>query len=142
MSDRTESIVQILNTRNRTSHASNVVESDNTDPATNDDYTPFALGRVSSRPQMMLVLKKCTGEVTAYAYSLLTKVHAIDPSKGFTLTFGDAKIQIDGNNLSQLFSYVCQHRAVEIIEADRSTLFQLKNETLVSTISASSLLDK
>lgn len=125
MNGRTESILQLLNNRPRTGQAAGSVEEEATgysETSSAEEYTPFALGRVSNRPQMMLLLRQCTGEVTVYPYSLLLQMHSKDPSKEFTMTFGDHKVQIEGENLTPLFNYLCQHRATEIVEASRAEL--------------------
>ncbi|MFN8709744.1 MAG: hypothetical protein ACK50J_23980, partial [Planctomyces sp.] len=138
MSGRTESILQLLNNRTRAGQSAGSVEEEATEYGENpsaEEYTPFALGRVSRRPQMMLLLRQCTGEVTVYPYSLLMQIHSQDPSKGFTLTFGDHKVQIEGENLTHLFNYVCQHRATEIVEAGRAELLTAAVEAVVTRLS-------
>lgn len=137
MNGRTESILQLLNNRPRGGQNTGSVEEEATgydEAASTDEYSPFALGRVSRRPQMMLLLRQCTGEVTVYPYSLLLQIHSQDPSKGFTLTFGDHKVRVEGENLTQLFNYVCQHRATEIVEAGRTVAFTAADGPLVMQI--------
>ncbi len=41
-----------------------------------DEYTAFARRRIGTRPQMMICFRKCFGEVTVFAYSLLTKTRS------------------------------------------------------------------
>lgn len=99
-----------------------------------EEYTAFARGRVGTRPQMMICFRKCSSEVTVFAYSLLTRIHSDNPDRGFSMTFGDNKVTLEGENISPLFDYIRQHRAVEIVEADRTVVMTSKVECVVSRI--------
>lgn len=99
-----------------------------------DEYTAFARGRVGTRPQMMICFRKCSGEVTVFAYSLLTRIHSENSDRGFTMTFGDTKVTLEGENLVQLFDYIRQHRAVEVVEAERTVVMSSEGECVVSRI--------
>lgn len=99
-----------------------------------DEYTAFARGRVGTRPQMMICFRKCTGEVTVFAYSLLTRIHSENSDRGFTMTFGDTNVTLEGENLVQLFDYIRQHRAVEVVEAERTVVMTAEGECVVSRI--------
>lgn len=101
---------------------------------TPDEYTAFAHGRVGRRPQMMVAFRKCSGQVEVFAYSRLTQIRSENPNRGFTLLFGDREVTIEGQELATLFRYLCEHRAVEIIEADRPGLMSIVRGTVVSEI--------
>lgn len=102
--------------------------------ATEQDYSAFARGRVGRRPQMMLAFQKCTGEVEVFAYSTLRRIQSRDPDRGFAINFGDVELTIEGQNLMQLFHYVCEHRAVEIVEAERTVVMSAEGESFVTRI--------
>ena len=91
-------------------------------------------GRVGIRPQMMICFRNCSGEVTVFAYSLLTRIHSENPDRGFTLTFGDTKVTLEGQNLTPLFHYIREHRTVEVVEAERTVVMQTEGECVVSRI--------
>ena len=99
-----------------------------------DEYTAFARGRVGTRPQMMICFRKCSGEVNVFAYSLLTKIHSDNPDRGFAMSFNDTVVRLEGENMLMLFNYIREHRAVEIVEADRTVLMTAEDECVVSRI--------
>ncbi|MCA9038409.1 MAG: hypothetical protein KDA91_24960, partial [Planctomycetaceae bacterium] len=103
---------------------------DTVSPA-DDDYVAFGHGRVGLRPRMMLGFRKCNGQVDVFPYSLLTAIHSDDVDTGFTLTFGPRIVRVEGHKLTQLFRYVCEHRAVEIAESDRTTVMQTDDNAIV-----------
>ncbi|MFN8707501.1 MAG: hypothetical protein ACK526_13455 [Planctomyces sp.] len=102
--------------------------------ATAEEYTAFARGRVGTRPQMMISFRKCTGEVFAFAYSMLTKIYSENPDRGFTLFFSDTQVHIEGEHLLQLFHYLIQHRVIEVVETERAMVFQAGGEYFISNI--------
>ena len=99
-----------------------------------DEYTAFARGRVGTRPQMMICFRKCSGEVNVFAYSLLTKIHSDNPDRGFAISFNETVVRLEGENMLVLFNYIREHRAVEIVEADRTVLMTAEGECVVSRI--------
>ena len=100
-----------------------------------EEYEPFASGRIGNRPQLTLVFRKADHSVHALAYSYLYSITSDNPGMGFALDFTHAKVEIKGRNLERLFQLVCQHRAMEIIEAGRSDDFVTPaSEPLVARI--------
>jgi hypothetical protein len=83
---------------------------------------------------MMICLRKCSGEVIVFAYSLLTRIRSENPDRGFMLTFGETEVRIEGEHLLALFHYLREHRAAEIVEADRSVVMQAEGECVVTRI--------
>jgi hypothetical protein len=104
------------------------------DTTTAEEYTAFARGRVGTRPQMMICFRKCSGEVNAFAYSLLTRIYSENPNRGFSMSFSDTEIRIDGENLLPLFHYVREHRTAEIVEAERAVVMSSEGDCVVSRI--------
>jgi hypothetical protein len=82
----------------------------------------------------MICFRKCSGEVTVFAYSLLTRIHSENPNRGFTLSFHETEVRLEGENMLMLFDYIRQHRAVEIVEADRTVLMTVEDECVVSRV--------
>ena len=135
MATKTDTINDLLEPRSRLAQLTRADARRTDDDTTpTDEYTAFACGRVGTRPQMMICFRKCSGEVTGFAYSLLTKIRSENPDRGFTLTFNDTEVRLEGENLLPLFHYLREHRAVEIVEADRTVLMQAEGECLVSRI--------
>lgn len=99
-----------------------------------DEYTAFARGRVGTRPQMMVCFRKCSGEVKVFAYSLLTKIRSDNPDRGFSMSFHETEVRLEGENLLPLFHYLREHRAVEIVEADRAEMLTAEGECVVTRI--------
>ncbi|MCA9063753.1 MAG: hypothetical protein KDA96_11860 [Planctomycetaceae bacterium] len=119
MSDRPESILQLLQTRHRSPGSGVESEAPRAEEAP-EEYVAFARGRVGARPQMMIAFYRSAGDVTVFPYSLLTRIQCVDPAADVTLVFGGAKVRIEGQNLTQLTQYLCQQRVAEIHEADRA----------------------
>lgn len=100
-----------------------------------DEYEAFAGVRIGNRPQLTLVFTKCTGEVLGFPYANLMQLTSTDVGQGFTLEFAGVEVVIKGRNLARLFRYVCDHRAAEIIEADRAeALLARQGEPVVEEI--------
>jgi len=137
MNSKADSITDLLQPRG---HLAQLARSETrrTDdaPATGsgEEYTAFARGRVGTRPQMMVCFRKCTGEVNVFAYSLLTRIHSENPARGFSMNFGDTKVTLEGQNLTPLFHYMREHRAVEIVEAERTVVMTADGECVVSRV--------
>jgi hypothetical protein len=93
-----------------------------------EEYEPFANGRVGNKPQLTLVFRKADGSVLAIAYSYLCKIQSDNPALGFVMDFAHAKVEVRGRNLERLFQLVCQHKAVEIVEAARNQVFDVSQE--------------
>lgn len=83
-----------------------------------DVYQAMTYGRIGTRPQMCLLLWKASGEVRGFAYADWTGIQSRNIDEGFTMVFGRATVRIGGRNLSELFRYVCNFRAAEVIEID------------------------
>lgn len=118
MSNSNASIKEFLKPQSEVSEIEQIdVVSDTTDGG--GDYVAFAHGRVGRRPQMMIAFRRCCGEVQAFPYSMLRHLQSEEPDRGFCLSFGEVRVTIVGRGLSRLFRYICEHRAVEVVEADR-----------------------
>lgn len=137
MSDDARSITDLLQLRPKFAEIAKPASADS-DDTSEDEYVAFARGRIGRRPQMMITFVKCSGEVEVLAYSRLTRIRSENPDRGFTLTFGEAEVCIEGEQLTPLFHYVREHRAVEVVEADRSVIMESEGECLVSKINSSS----
>ena len=118
MSVRASNIQELLTTRRPVERAV-AVDAHVDKPANQDEFEHTPVGRVSRRPSMMLIIQKCTGEGEAFAYAHLRRVKFDNPDLGFVLMFGDTEVAIIGRNLTQTFHYVCEHRQLELFEADR-----------------------
>ncbi len=106
-------------------------------PESDDDdaLAAFRCGRIGTRPQLMIVFRKSSGEVFAFSYAHLDKIHAHDVSRGFTLDFGDAVVAVAGRNLERLFRCVCDHKAAEIAAEGRAAEFIAEDaEPVVTSI--------
>lgn len=108
-----------------------------THKSTTDDEPEFSVtarGRIGRQPQMMLAFKKCSGEVEVLPYSLLRRIHSSDPDRGFIMLFADVQLTMEGQGLTQLFHYVCEHRALEIVEAERTVALAAAEDGAVTRI--------
>lgn len=90
--------------------------------------------RVSRRAQMMLGFRKCNGEIEVLPYSMLTRIRSEDTSLRMQLTFTHGEVIIEGEQLTRLFHYLCEHRVLEIAESDRTDCLASQNEMVVSAI--------
>lgn len=100
---------------------------------TPQEYEAFAHGRVGNRPQLMVVFRKASGAVHAFSYASLLELHAVDPERGCVVDFAGVKVAIVGEKLGRLFRYLCDHKAAEIVEADRAMVFQGASDSPVVT---------
>lgn len=135
MSTKADTISDLLQPRGRLAQlARGDGRRSDDDAIPNDEYAAFARGRVGTRPQMMICFRKCSGEVNVFAYSLLTRIRSENPDRGFTLTFSETEVRIEGEHLMALFHYLREHRAAEIVEADRTIVIKAEGECVVTRI--------
>ncbi len=134
MNSKTDTINDLLQPRGRLAQLARGDNRRTDEEADTGEYTAFARGRVGTRLQMMICFRKCSDEVIVFAYSLLTRIQSDNINRGFTMTFGDTKVTIEGENLIPLFHYIREHRAVEIVEADRTVMMQVDGECVVSRV--------
>ena len=85
-----------------------------------NEYEACGRARIGNRPQLTLVFTKCSGEVIGFPYANLMRITSQDVAQGFTLEFAGVEVVVQGRNLARVFRFVCDHRAAEIIEADRA----------------------
>ena len=95
------------------------------------DYSAYAHGRISRLPQLTLIFRLADGSAQAFAYAYFYAAEAVDPAHGFTLDFSQNKVKLQGRNLETLFRLICQHRASEVREADRSQSFEVAEDAPV-----------
>ncbi len=88
------------------------------------EYQAFSFGRVGIRPQLTLLLRKANGEVEGFPYADFRGISAVNEDVGFTIRFDTRTVKVEGQNLKQLFQYVCNYRAAEIVEAEPSVVMQ------------------
>lgn len=103
------------------------------DEVEEDEYVAFGNGRVGNRPQLTIVFRKASGEVFAFPYLSLSMIRSLDPDRGFKAEFSGVEVTVIGENLGKLFRHVCDHKAVELVEADRSQQFNATNECPIIT---------
>jgi hypothetical protein len=79
-----------------------------------DEYTAANFGRVGSKPQLVLRIRKISGTTQGFVYAhLYTLDH--EPSLGIILRFSQHRVVIQGRNLDDLYRYLSQFR-VEMIQ--------------------------
>ncbi|GAB5440116.1 MAG: hypothetical protein Fues2KO_04650 [Fuerstiella sp.] len=103
-----------------------------TEPA--DDYQAFSHGRIGRRPQMMIAFRRCNGETLVFPYASLLSIVSADPDTGFKLRFVEAQITITGQHLTRLFHTICEHRVLDIVEADRTAQLLATEDTIVQRL--------
>jgi hypothetical protein len=137
MNDKRSTIVDLLKPGSEVTDSS-IQATDSRDKTVDEtEYEAFSHGRIGRRPQMMIVFRKCSGEVVAYPYSMLSRIRSEDVDRGFTLSFAGTDIIIEGRQLARLFNYVCEHRAAEIIELDRAEAMAESAECVVTRVTVS-----
>jgi len=135
MSDRPDTIADLLKPRPELTQFSQTgSKPTETPPPADDDYVTFGHGRVGLRPRMMLTFRKCSGEVEVLPYSMLMRISSNDADKGCSLNFGSQTVIVEGHGLTQLFRYLCEHRAVEIVESDRTAALDSDAKSVVIAI--------
>jgi hypothetical protein len=96
-----------------------------------EEYQAFSFGRIGIRPQMTLLVRKCTGEVEGFPYADYGGVSATNEDDAFSVKFGQRLVRIEGRQLQQLFRYVCNYRAAEITEVDARTSMHVAEDKAV-----------
>lgn len=88
------------------------------EPADGDsEAAAFAAGRVGTRPQLTLVLRRVSGDCQAFAYAHLYRLE-YDPSAGIVLHFSQHRVALTGRHLGGLFRYLCDHRVQTVQQTD------------------------
>ena len=82
----------------------------------------------------MISFRKCDGSVEVFPYSMLSRIHSSNPDQHFRMTFSVNEVSIEGVNLKQLFHYICQHRATEVVEANRAIVMATEGDCCISRI--------
>ena len=98
----------------------------NQEQSNEDEYRAFSFGRVGSRSQAMLTFIKKDDYVEAIAYAKLDRVYSSNTELEIKLDFGDRHVFIQGENLTDLFNYVCANRCTEINEMTTETAMVTK----------------
>lgn len=131
--DRPKDIFDLVEPSARLSTLSNVTTGANSSDS-DDDVVEENRCRISRRPQMMLGFRTCNGEIDVLPYSMLTRIRSEDSSRTMRLSFSHGDVMIEGEQLTRLFHYLCEHRVLEIAESDRTDCLSSQNEMIVSAI--------
>lgn len=132
MSDsRPKDISDLMEPRAHVATVSKVTSANASD--TDEDLTEGRC-RISRKPQMMLGFRKCNGEIDVLPYSMLARIRSEETSRAMTLTFPRGDVKIEGEHLTSLFHYLCEHRVLEIAESDRTECLSSQNEVTVTAI--------
>jgi len=123
MEGNSKGIVSILEKQGRSGAAAPSGEIDG-----ENEYTAYANGRVGTRPQLSIIFRKADESAKAFAYSHLYSVETSDPAAGFVVEFSQTRVTIKGRNLEALLRFICQHRVLEVTEAERSRVFEVAAE--------------
>jgi hypothetical protein len=89
----------------------------------NNEYEPFANGRIGNHPQLTLVFRKQDGSVRGFSYSYFYSIESNNPTEGFVIDFSHIQVEVQGRHLEHLFRLVCDHRAADIVEARHDQVF-------------------
>lgn len=90
-----------------------------------NEYSPYANGRIGTRPQLTLVFHKADGSYKAFAYTHLFSVESANPDEGFCVSFSRIKVVVAGRNLNELQRLVWLQKAAEIVEAGQAASLQI-----------------
>lgn len=82
--------------------------------AEDEEYTAYNFGRVGSKAQLVLRIRKISGSTHGFVYAhLYTLDH--EPSLGIVLRFSQHRVVLQGRNLDGLYRYLSQNR-VDLIQ--------------------------
>ena len=90
--------------------------------------------RIARRPQMMVSFRKCNGVVDVLPYSMLSRIRSDDTHQLLRLSFPVGEIVIEGDQLTPLFHYLCEHRVLEVVESDRAEAMRTSSDIKVTGI--------
>lgn len=76
--------------------------------------------RVARQSQMMLAIRLCSGEVEVLPYATLARIRSDNSDQSLRLSFVVGEIVIEGERLTRLFHYLCEHRVIEFCQSDRT----------------------
>lgn len=99
-----------------------------------EDTTEQGRCRIARRPQMMVAFRRCNGVVTVLPYSSLSRIQSDDSDSVLQLNFPAVEVRIEGERLTRLFHYLCEHRVLEIAESDRAECMNDSTQIAVSRI--------
>ncbi|MEP3480182.1 MAG: hypothetical protein ABJZ55_13105 [Fuerstiella sp.] len=87
---------------------------------TSEDSQTVGRCRIARHPQMMLAIRLCSGEVEVLPYNSLARIRSDNSDQALRLSFTVGEVVIDGERLTRLFHYLCEHRVLEICQSDRA----------------------
>jgi hypothetical protein len=100
--------------------------------AAEEEYQAFSFGRVGSKSQLTLAIRRVSGTVHGFVYAHLYTVD-LEPSLGIILRFTHHRVVLQGRNLDELYRYL-RRQMVELIQVvDPLQAETLPEETTVVT---------
>jgi hypothetical protein len=83
-------------------------------PTAEEEYQAFSFGRVGSKSQLTLAIRRVSGTVHGFSYAHLYTLD-LEPSLGIILRFTNHRVVLQGRHLDELYRYLRGHR-VELIQ--------------------------
>lgn len=100
-----------------------------------DEYQAFGSGRIGTRSQIMVCLRRSDGYVEALPYASLNRIYSADMERVIYMDFGDRMVLIEGSHLGLLFRYLTDNRCSEVVEIDERTAMRGEpNDPVVARI--------
>ena len=112
-----------------TKHLKSILESksgERKEPAVeeSDDTTPFAVGRIGNKPQLCVTFEKGDGSCITLSYTHLYAIESECPGMGCKLVFSEHNVIVSGNNLTDLYRFLGDHKIRLIRETPDQTFLQ------------------
>jgi len=109
----------------------NPISSDDEDESR--DLSPYASGRIGTRPLLTVTFRKVDGSSHSFAYSHLYAITADSESGGFVAEFSQHTVTIHGRNLSHLHRLLCDHKAHTVQETSATQALGIEESQPVVT---------
>lgn len=90
--------------------------------------------RIARQSQMMLAIRLCSGEVEVLPYATLARIRSDDSDQKLRLSFMVGQIVIEGERLTRIFHYLCEHRVQELCQSDRSECLTENEDVCIHSI--------
>lgn len=90
--------------------------------------------RIGRHSQMMLAIRLCSGEVEVFPYATLSRIRSSDTDSELRLSFCIGDVIIEGQNLTRLYHYLCEHRVQELCQSNRTECMTSNDEPCVHSI--------
>lgn len=136
MSDsRPQNIIDLVSPDQQIRGHDELIDRDRGSEALSTPSVKLGRCRIARHGQMMLAIRLCSGEVEVLPYAALSRIRSSDTDTSLRLSFCVGDIIIEGQNLTILYHYLCEHRVQEVCQSDRAECMANCDELCIHSVS-------